>query len=97
MRGNLDTTRGARLRYERELRGWSQADVADRLGAPSPFHVSRWERGVVKPSPIYRQRYCQVFEKSALDLGFVAPAGEAAEAVVYACANCGARMALSAA
>jgi transcriptional regulator with XRE-family HTH domain len=91
MAGNLDTVCGARLRYERELRGWSQADVADKLGASSPFHVSRWERGVVKPSPMYRQRYCEVFHKSAMDLGFVAPAAQPGTPAhhAYTCPDCG--------
>jgi transcriptional regulator with XRE-family HTH domain len=73
MAGNQDSAHGARLRRERELRGWSQADVADRIGAPSPFHVSRWERGVVTPSPRYRQRYCTLFDKTVVQLGFVDP------------------------
>lgn len=64
--------RGAQLRRERELHGWSQAEVASRIGAPSPFHVSRWERGVVVPSPRYRVRFCELFGKDAVELGFVA-------------------------
>ncbi len=63
--------RGAPLRRERERRGWSQAEVASRIGVPSPFHVSRWERGVVIPSPRYRARYCHLFGKDANELGFV--------------------------
>jgi predicted ATPase/transcriptional regulator with XRE-family HTH domain len=62
------------LRRERELRGWSQADVARRIGAPSPGHVSRWERGVVVPSPHYRQRFCRIYGRSAEELGFVVEA-----------------------
>jgi transcriptional regulator with XRE-family HTH domain len=76
MTGNRDSARGARLRRERELRGWSQADVASKIGVPSPFHVSRWERGVVTPSPRYRQRYCELFDRTAAELGFVSAAGE---------------------
>jgi transcriptional regulator with XRE-family HTH domain len=68
----VDSRGGAILRREREQRGWSQADVANRIGAPSPFHVSRWERGVVVPSPRYRERYCRLFAKTAAELGFVA-------------------------
>lgn len=71
MSTEVDNKRGVALRRERERRGWSQADVASRIGAPSPFHVSRWERGVVNPSPRYRQRYCQLFGKDATELGFV--------------------------
>jgi predicted ATPase len=66
------------LRRERERRGWSQADVARRIGAPSPEHVSRWERGVVVPSPFYRQRFCHLYAKTAEELGFVSPATDVA-------------------
>jgi transcriptional regulator with XRE-family HTH domain len=71
MSAEVVNSRGNALRRERERRGWSQADVAGRIGAPSPHHVSRWERGVVIPSPRYRQRYCQLFGKDATELGFV--------------------------
>jgi transcriptional regulator with XRE-family HTH domain len=44
------------LRRQRELRGWSQAKVADLLhemgGAADAKMVGKWERGVVTPSPI---------------------------------------------
>ena len=61
------------LRRERELRGWSQAYVARAIGAPSHAHVSRWERGVVVPSPHYLERFCRLFGKSAEELGFIDP------------------------
>lgn len=58
------------LRLERERRGWSQSDVADRIGLPDWRTVSRWERGVSRPQPHYRQMLCQVFDKTAQELGF---------------------------
>ena len=61
------------LRRERELRGWSQAHVALQIGAPSHAHVSRWECGVVVPSPYYRERFCRLYGRSAAELGFVEP------------------------
>jgi len=60
-----------RLRRERELRGWSQAELARRLGAPGAAIVSRWERGVVLPSPHYRARLSELFSLDAAQLGFL--------------------------
>ncbi len=59
-----------RLKRERELRGWSQAKVAEEIGS-SEKNVSRWERGVSSPQPYYREKLCLLFGKSARDLGFV--------------------------
>jgi transcriptional regulator with XRE-family HTH domain/Tfp pilus assembly protein PilF len=59
-----------RLRQERLLRGWSQKDVADRIGA-SYYYLSRWERGTTTPSPYYRQKLCALFEKNAAELGLI--------------------------
>ena len=58
------------LRRERELRGWSQANVADKIEA-QPRLVTRWEMGYALPSPHYRQRLCLLFEKNAEELGLV--------------------------
>ena len=58
------------LRHARELRGWSQHDVAQRLDVER-YYVSRWERGVIFPSPHYRQRLCTLFDKNVEELGFV--------------------------
>ncbi|HZR44680.1 MAG TPA: helix-turn-helix transcriptional regulator [Ktedonobacteraceae bacterium] len=55
----------ARLR-----RYWSQQEVANRVGT-TPENVSRWERGVTMPGPHYRQKLCDVFGKSAQELGLV--------------------------
>ncbi len=59
-----------RLKHERELRGWSQAKVAEEIDS-SEKNVSRWERGVSSPQPIFRERLCRLFGKSAQELGFV--------------------------
>ncbi len=59
-----------RLRHERELRGWSQKDVADRLNT-NTFTVSRWERGEAVPSPHFRQQLCELFGKNAEELGLI--------------------------
>lgn len=57
-----------KLRYERELRGWSQARVAKEIGT-TPNSVSMWERGLVVPTPYFRERLCTLFEKNAVELG----------------------------
>ena len=59
-----------KLRYERERRAWSQQEVADVVGT-TPLNVSRWERGVTIPGPYFRQKLCEVFEKTAQELGLV--------------------------
>ncbi len=52
------------LKYEREIRGWSQAKVAEEIGS-SDRNVSRWERGVSSPYPHFREKLCALFGKSA--------------------------------
>jgi transcriptional regulator with XRE-family HTH domain/tetratricopeptide (TPR) repeat protein len=59
-----------RLKYEREIRGWSQAKVAEEIGS-SEKNVSRWERGVSSPIPYFREKLCLLYGKSAQELGFV--------------------------
>src|ERR1700741_2037938 len=62
-----------RLRRERERRAWSQQDLADQVGT-TPLNVSRWERGITIPSPYFRQKLCNVFEKTSHDPGLGAQA-----------------------
>jgi len=59
-----------RLKRARNLRGWSQEDLARKIGTTQKI-VSRWERGENTPVPYYRQRLCKLFEKNAAELGFV--------------------------
>jgi transcriptional regulator with XRE-family HTH domain len=58
------------LRRERQLRGWSQAHLAQQIDVPS-YYLSRWERGEVSPSPYYQHQLCELFGKSAVELGFL--------------------------
>lgn len=60
------------LRYARQEHGWSQQRVAEQIGTTEDV-ISRWERGVRMPGPYYRERLCQLFQKTAHDLGFVQP------------------------
>lgn len=71
MKRKVAATPNPHLRHERELRGWSQQYVARQIDAPSSYYVSRWERGVISPSPYYRERLCQLFDKSAQELGLL--------------------------
>lgn len=59
------------LRRERMLRGWSQQHVAEAIEAPDASYVSRWERGVVSPSPYYQERLCRLFGRNAEELGLL--------------------------
>ena len=58
------------LLHERELRGWSQADLAEQVGCDTKT-VGRWERGIGFPRPYSRQRLCEIFGKNAEELGLV--------------------------
>src|SRR5947199_4686711 len=58
------------LRFEREVRGWSQEDLAEKVGTTQKV-VSRWERGESTPLPYYRQKLCKLFDKNAVELGFL--------------------------
>ena len=58
------------VRLERESRGWSQEDLAEKIGTSQKV-VSRWERGESTPLPYYRQRLCKLFGRNAAELGFL--------------------------
>jgi transcriptional regulator with XRE-family HTH domain len=75
-------TENWRLRWERQRRGWSQDDVVDRLqdaaaGRGDPElgvdrnTVSRWERGISRPTPRYVQLLSEVFTLRPEDLGLI--------------------------
>jgi transcriptional regulator with XRE-family HTH domain len=63
-------TPNVRLRHERQLRGWSQAHLAEQIDVPD-YYISRWERGEVLPSPYYQQKLCVVFGRTAEELGML--------------------------
>jgi len=62
-----------RLKQARELRGWSQAKVAEAIGTDATT-VSRWERGLFSPTPYFRERLCKLFARNAEELGLLEPA-----------------------
>lgn len=57
----------ARLRQERERRGWTQGELAERIGT-TRVNVGRWENGPTFPGPYYRQRLAELYGKSLQDL-----------------------------
>jgi tetratricopeptide (TPR) repeat protein/transcriptional regulator with XRE-family HTH domain len=59
-----------RLSHAREQRGWSQQEVADRIGTTS-VNISRWERGLTSPGPYFRHKLCALFEQSPQELGLI--------------------------
>lgn len=52
----------------RNMRGWSQHEVADRIGT-TYVNVSRWERGITRPSPYFRKKLCVLFGRTEQELG----------------------------
>lgn len=67
----------SRLKYERQLHNWSQQKVADLIGS-TVVNVSRWERGTTSPSPYFRRKLCDLFDKDAIALGLLSgPENEA--------------------
>ena len=59
------------LRLAREMAGWSQIEVADRLGIRQ-VTVSHWETGETTPSPYYCQRLSHLFGKTLDELDLAA-------------------------
>ncbi len=65
----------SRLKREREQRGWTQSELAERVGT-TQVNVSRWEKGITIPGPYYRQRLADLFAKSIEELGFIPQSNE---------------------
>ena len=65
----------SRLKQERELRAWTQSEVAERIGT-TQVNVSRWEKGITIPGPYYRQKLGELFSKSIEELGLIPPKTE---------------------
>jgi peptide/nickel transport system substrate-binding protein len=58
------------LRRARSLKGWTQTELAERVGTSFEM-VSRWERGVTVPSSYYRERLCAVLGQTPEELGLL--------------------------
>ena len=58
------------LKYEREQRGWSQAELAEKVVSDIKT-VNRWETGKSSPQPLYRRRLYELFGKNAEEFGLL--------------------------
>ena len=59
------------LKRERQRHGWSQVELADKIGSISKT-VSRWENGQTQmPGPYLRQQLAMVFNRSIEELGLL--------------------------
>src|SRR5450755_4049964 len=58
------------LRQMRTERGWTQIEVADAVGV-TKLAVGRWERGERVPQRFYWEKLCELFGKSAVELGLL--------------------------
>ncbi|HVB23830.1 MAG TPA: helix-turn-helix domain-containing protein [Ktedonobacteraceae bacterium] len=67
----MDTSRkvsvGQRLRQERELRGWSQTELARRTNIPTQ-NINRWENNKSLPQPHHQKMLADVFGLSIHEL-----------------------------
>src|SRR5437763_5998976 len=63
-------TAASRLKHERERHGWTQSEIAGRIGT-TQVNISRWEKGITAPGPYYRQKLGVLFGKTLAELGFV--------------------------
>jgi transcriptional regulator with XRE-family HTH domain len=65
------------IRRRRQSRAWSQCQLAAEVNRLDPQArvdsntVSRWERGVYKPSPFYIRLLCRCLEATPLELGLL--------------------------
>src|SRR5260370_42437328 len=67
-----DNTWNKKIKRAREEKGWSQEDLAERIGAKTTQNtISRWENGISKPTPYYRQRLSEILGKSIEELGLL--------------------------
>lgn len=70
MKKPIKSAPNVQLKRARERNGWSQEHVGQEIGTDS-FTVSRWERGITTPSPHFRQKLCELFEMTTIELGLV--------------------------
>jgi tetratricopeptide (TPR) repeat protein/transcriptional regulator with XRE-family HTH domain len=70
------TPRGLLIAARKE-RLWSQQELASLLGT-TQHNISRWEQSTTTPSPYFSKKLCELFGKSAQELGLLdEPIGEA--------------------
>lgn len=72
-----------RLIEARDQRGMSQQDVAEKINT-THVNVSRWERGITKPSPYFRRKLCVLFGKTEEELDLLPSADTSGTADTHA-------------
>lgn len=72
----------SRLKQEREERGWTQTELAERIGT-TQVNVSRWETGQTMPGPYNRQKLADLFKKSLRELGLLSETDEGSSEEVF--------------
>src|SRR6266487_1895380 len=78
MKKETQVAPNTRLKAQRLRKRWSQVYVATIIGT-TDVTVSRWESGTTFPSLYYQQKLCELFGKSAEELGLVPATGEASQ------------------
>jgi transcriptional regulator with XRE-family HTH domain len=58
------------LRTAREIHGWTQEELAEKIGTTS-VTISRWESGVTVPSRYFRKKLSVLYEQSIQALGLL--------------------------
>src|SRR6266699_1177038 len=58
------------LKQERERRGWTQSELAERIGT-TQVNISRWEKSITVPGPYFRQKLGELFGKTLQELGLL--------------------------
>src|SRR5581483_3164179 len=58
------------LRNAREYRGWTQEELAEKIGTTS-VTISRWESGVTFPSRYFRKKLSILYGQSIQELGLL--------------------------
>lgn len=61
-------TPNALLLRQRQVRGWTQRDVAEKLGTYL-VNISRWERGEATPDQDFQRKLCELFRCGCEELG----------------------------
>lgn len=79
MKKESPTTPNIRLKAQRLRKRWSQVYVATMIGT-TDVTVSRWENGATFPSLYYQQQLCELFGKSAEELGLLPVIEETSQA-----------------
>ena len=67
------------VRAKRRARGWTQAELAERVGLTN-VTISRWEKGRVEPMPAFWQKFVEVTSGGAAG---AAPRGTLPEVVDF--------------